>query len=59
MNEGKKSAVKDEFFNARSASLEDAKKWLRARTAKRSKNALTTTWAGRTPRVVSRMLLVT
>lgn len=30
----KKGAVKDEFFNARGASLEDAKKWLRVRFGK-------------------------
>lgn len=30
----KKSAVKDEFFSQQNASLEDAKKWLRARFAK-------------------------
>jgi len=34
MSEPKKSAVKDEFFHQPSASLEDAKKWLRVRFGK-------------------------
>lgn len=34
MSDVKKSAVKDEFFDQQGASLEDAKKWLRARFGK-------------------------
>lgn len=34
MNEGKKNAAKEESFDQRGASLEDAKKWLRARFGK-------------------------